>query len=250
MRRPGWLFIMGPALLAVGCGGTSVVPPPPDPADRVVDIAQVGGATQVVAVASLPVLEPHELCEDYSDDVIATFEDANLETAIRAALSADEQEDLTCGLVSGLTELNARGRGRIQTKSIVGIQNLRSLTNLHLGRNSIGGSITDIGALSGLTGLTYVDLSSNSITDISALSGLASLTALGLYGNSITDITALGRLTSLSNVRLSSNPGLTNIQPLLDRAGIEEVSLLGTNVSCEDVALLERTGVIVFSACQ
>ena len=50
-----------------------------------------------------PVLQPSELCSDYPDHAIATFEDATLEAAIRAALSVSAQDDLTCGLVSGLT---------------------------------------------------------------------------------------------------------------------------------------------------
>ena len=82
-----------------------------------------------------------------------------------------------------------------------------------------------------------------------SLSGLTSLRELGLTNNSITDISSLGGLTSLTSLRLSGNPGLSDIQPLLDNASLEEVSLLGTKVSCADVALLKRNGVFVFSAC-
>ena len=57
-----------------------------------------------------------------------------LEAAIRAALSVGAQEDLTCGVVSGLTTLVAQFAG---ITSLVGIQNLTGLTNLHLDSNSI-----------------------------------------------------------------------------------------------------------------
>ena len=134
-------------------------------------------------------LQPSELCSDYPAAAIATFEDANLEAAVRGALSVGAQDDLTCGLVSGLTNLTARDAG---INSLVGIQNLTSLTDLDLWPNSI----SDISSLSGLTSLTTLDLGVNSITDISALSGLTSLEVLYLNRNSITDIGVLRGLTS------------------------------------------------------
>ena len=60
------------------------------------------------------VLGPDELCSDYHDSAIATFADADLAAAVGAALSVSEREDLTCGLVSGLTALSASGPGPIR----------------------------------------------------------------------------------------------------------------------------------------
>ena len=110
------------------------------------------------------VLQPSELCSDHSDAAIATFEDADLEAAVRRALSIGAREDLTCGLVSGLTGLAASGPGPVRTvtgsprfppatalfESLAGIQNLTGLTSLTLNNKSI----TDISALRGLTNLT------------------------------------------------------------------------------------------------
>ena len=96
------------------------------------------------------------------------FADANLEAAIRAELGIGAQDDLTCDLLSGVTNLDARSQG---IASLMGIENLLSLTTLTL----IDHSITDISALSGLTSLTRLNLEENSITDISALSGLTNL---------------------------------------------------------------------------
>ena len=168
------LLIVGSLLLPLGCGGPSSPPSPPGPNGN--DDAPL-------------VLQPRELCSDHTGYVIATFEDANLEAAIRAALEVGAEEDLTCGLISGLTALNADTVG---IESLVGMQNLTSLTSLRLGSNSI----TDISVLSGLTSLTYLYLDSNSITDISALSGLTSLTGLGLPNNQITDISVLSGRSS------------------------------------------------------
>ncbi len=235
------LLIVGSLLLPLGCDG------PPGPAVR---------------------LEPGEFCSDNSDAAIATFESANLETAIRAALSVGAQEPLTCGLISGLTRLVGSFAGPIT--SLLGIQNLTSLTNLDLGFNPISDisalsgltsltelylrrdSISDISALSGLTSLIFLVLNDNSITDISVLSGLTSLTCLGLSDNLITDISALSGLTSQTFLSLSDNPTLTDIQPLLDNTGLgagDEVPLLSTSVSCTDVAALKAKGVTVNSGC-
>ncbi len=195
------------------------------------------------------VLRPGEFCSGQPGAAVATFEDARLEAAIRARLSLDAGRDLTCSLVSGLTDLTAQNAG---IESLVGIQNLTGLTDLELNTNSI----TDISPLSGLTSLTELGLDNNSITDISPLSGLTSLRWLTLWYNSITDISALSGLTKLGGplraLTLSSNPDLSNIQPLLDNTGLgagDTVVLNNTNVSCADVAALEAKGVTVVSDC-
>ena len=231
------LLIIGSLLLPLGCGGPTG-------------------------------LEPSEFCSA-SDAAIATFEDANLEAAIRAALSVGAQEPLTCGLISGLTVLDASFPAGIIT-SLVGIQNLTSLRDLELSVNSITdisalsgltslktlglayNSITDISPLSGLTSLRTLSLYDNSISDISALSGLTSLQELSLDNNSITDISVLSGLTSLVGLGLNNNPNLTDIQPLLDNTGLgadDQVNLESTSVSCTDVAALQAKGVTVESDC-
>lgn len=171
--------------------------------------------------AQASVLHPTELCRDHADASIVTFEAALLEARVRESLRLDEQDDLTCDLVSDLTALNVRPAG---IESLAGIQNLSGLTALYVR----GTSITDVSALSGLERLTYLNLNRNSITDVSALS----------------------ELTALTELRLSSNPGFSNIEPLLDHREIDSVSLLDTRVSCANVARLQSNGLFVFSACQ
>ena len=92
----------------------------------------------------------------------------------------------------------------------------------------------------------------NSITDIGALSGLTSLTSLSLPVNGITDVSSLSGLTSLRFLNLRFNPNLTDIQPLLNNSGLgsgDNVLLAGTSVSCADVAALEAKGLLVNSDC-
>jgi len=182
-------------------------------------------------------VRPYVLCSDQYDAAIATFEDTNLEARIRDAVIAFEDSKpgarltstrgfgaLTCGLLSGLTTLDASSAG---VPSLAGIQNL--------------------------TGLMGLRLADNSIADIRALRGLSGLRSLYLQDNPVTDIRALSGLTSLTVLNLTSIPSLSDIQPLLNNPGLGEgdlVLLNETNVSCADVALLEAKGVTVESDCE
>ena len=115
--------------------------------------------TAAVTVDAEVVLQPNQFCGDFSAAAIATFEDTTLAAAIRAELSVGAQAPLTCGLISGLTELYADD---VAIASLVGVQNLTSLTVLDLSNNSI----SSLGALSELTSLT----DSSSATTRSAIS--------------------------------------------------------------------------------
>jgi Leucine-rich repeat (LRR) protein len=234
-----------------------------------VQVASGDGQTdtqqKTITVATTPILQPNELCSDYPDSAIATFEDANLETAIRSALSVGVQEDLTCVLIVGLTDLDAES---LEIGSLVGIQNLTSLTHVNFRSNSISdisalsgltnlidldlryNSISDISALSGLTSLTYLNLFANSITDIGPLSGLTSLWWLSLQANSISDISALGGLTSLTSLNLHGNSihdinvlsGLTGLTGLhLASNSISDISALGGLTSLTDLRLWDNS---------
>ena len=214
-----------------------------------VEVASGDGKTaqqaRSITVSEALVLQPGDLCSDHPASSIATFGDANLEAALRNGLGIGVQGDLTCALISGLRGLVSPSLGIV---SLVGIQNLTGLTGLDLQNNSI----SDLSALSGLTSLTALELANNSIGDISALGGLTSLTFVGLDFNSISDIGALTGLTSLTGLGLRSNPNLSDIQPLLDNAGLgtgDIVDLSDTSVSCADVAALQAKGVSVFSDC-
>ena len=112
-------LIIGSLLLPLGCGGPSSPPSPPGPSGN---------------DDTLLVLQPTELCSDQADAAIATFEDANLEARVRAALCLGEHDDLTCRWVSALTGLGARSLG---STSLVGLKKLTCLTVLDVYRNSI-----------------------------------------------------------------------------------------------------------------
>ena len=92
---------------------------------------------------SRQVLQPTENCADYSASAIVTFADSDLEEVVRAALSVGAQEDLSCGLVSQMTQMSVgsdaervvyggtlRPSPSHPFESLEGIQNLTNLTNL------------------------------------------------------------------------------------------------------------------------
>ena len=54
---------------------------------------------------SRQVLEPSDNCTHQSATAIVTFADSDLEEVVRAALSVEAEEDLTCGKVAELTQL-------------------------------------------------------------------------------------------------------------------------------------------------
>ena len=235
-------------------GEVSGIPTTDETRNFTVEVSSGDGqtATQELTIAVRAVLRPDESCGDFPDEAIATFEDARLEEAARFELFGyGTAGDITCGLLSGVTEFWARLRG---VTSLVGIQNLTRVTALHLDSNAItdvgplgalaslerlsiySNSITDIGVLSGLDNLRDLSLHSNSITDISPLRGLTSLTHVNLGANSITDIGPLSGLPNLMVLYLGTNP-LTDISPLngltslsvlsLERGSITDVTLSG-----------------------
>jgi hypothetical protein len=113
------------------------------------------------------------------------FADTNLKAAVEAALGIT---DPTPTDMLGLTYLNAGGKAIVELTG----EYATNLTYLNLGYNQI----SDISALTSLTGLTNLQLQVNQISNISPLSGLTSLTYLSLHGpNQISDISVLANLT-------------------------------------------------------
>ena len=230
-----------------------------------VALLEAKGVTVTFDCVGPLVIQPSELCTENPRSAIATFEDANLEAAVRAALGVGAQDALTCNLVSGLTALDANSAG---ITSLVGTQNLTSLTTLVLHHNSvsdlsplsgltsltdidlISNVISDISALSGLTSLTWLELSENAVSDLSPLSGLTSLTSLFLHGNSVNDLSLLSGLTSLRNVGFDNNSisdisalsGLTGLTSLfLGRNSITDISALSGLTSLTWLTLYDNS---------
>ena len=171
-------------------------------------------------------------------DGVVTFPDANLEAAIRDAISKPAG-DIYQSDLEALTTLDASSRG---ITNIAGLEYCGSLEELDLYQNQI----SDISLLSGLTNLQELWLQWNQISDISPLSGLTNLEKLYLYNNQISDISPLSSLTNLETLYLEGNEvgdigplsGLTNLQELwLQWNQISDISPLSGLTNLEKLYL-------------
>ena len=137
--------------------------------------------------------------------------DADLRKAINKALGANRAATATVteAEMKTLTSLGSADSWIYVGSDLTGLEKATNLTTLDL-----FGSFTDISAVSGLTNLTSLSLSSRSLTDISSVSGLTNLTSLTLSNNadiSFTDISAVSGLTNLTTLQLFGNSSLTDI---------------------------------------
>ncbi len=164
----------------------------------------VGESTASVEVTATPV-----------DILISSlsFADANLDTCVKASSAT---------YVRQLSILNCTSQS---ITSLVGIENLTSLTRLGLSSNSI----SDVTPLAGLTSLTYLSLYSNSIMDVTPLAGLTSLTHLSLSSNSISDVTPLAGLTSLTILDLGYN-SISDVTPLAGLTSLTSLWFSNNNI--------------------
>ena len=106
-----------------------------------------------------------------------------------------------------LTELEARDAGILD---LTGLEHATGLTRLHLGQELGGWSWEN----------------SNDISDLSPLSGLTSLTWLNLSGNPVSDLTPLSRLTGLSSLNLQGCPIFDeSLSPLASLTGLTDLYL-------------------------
>jgi hypothetical protein len=160
--------------------------------------------------------------------------------------------------LSGLTKLRElwiHGHAITNLDALAGMTDLKRL-------NAYNNAISDISGLAGLPSIEILTLDSNEIADLSPLGGLATLYGVLLRDNAVTDLTGVEDLPGLREIRLDANPGLSNIQALLDNPGFggpyppppdydghDMAGLTSTGVSCADVALLEAKDVLVDSDC-
>jgi len=169
--------------------------------------------------------EPPELIPE-SEEV--TFADANLEAAVREALSIPEGPIYTHDL-EGLTSLTADGKG---ISDLGGLEYATGLTELYLWNNEI----SDISPLADLTGLQRLYLNTNQIVVILPLAGLTSLTHLNLAANQIDDISPLASLTGLERLYLNTNQ-ISEISPVAGLTSLTYINIGANQIA--DISVLE-----------
>lgn len=185
-------------------------------------IASAGAFADTASVTVQP-QTGFDVCSDPSPSSVATFEDENLEGAVRSVLELGPQDPLTCETVSGIATLAATGLG---IESLEGVQNLTGLTALFVDDNSI----SDLSPLSGLSGLTWISVGENQISDLGPLAGLTNLTRARLSSNAITDLEPLSGLVQLEDVRLFQN-AVQDIGALSGLTELDTLQITGNQVS-------------------
>ena len=142
---------------------------------------------------------------DSTQSATVSFDDANLERAVREALDRP-QGTLTTADLDSLTVLDASDR---DIQSLVGLEHATALRELYLRRNEI----TDVQPLASLTNLQSLSLWGNEIADVQPLASLTNLRKLSLWGNEIADVQPLASLTNLQWLQLGDNE-IADVSPL------------------------------------
>ena len=151
-------------------------------------------------------------------------------------LSINENAITDLGPVSGMNALwyLHAPRNMISDLSAVTWSNLTSLESLSLSEQQGERKISDVGPLSTLPSITWLDLSCNDIDNVAPLGSLSTLSYLGLVDNAVADFSGLSGLSSLESLALSGN-AITDMSPVADMTGL-------TNLRIMDNALTQIAG--------
>ncbi|MCC5919232.1 MAG: leucine-rich repeat domain-containing protein [Cyclobacteriaceae bacterium] len=148
-----------------------------------------------------------------------TFDDANLEAAIRTILDIDADEDITNAMLESITEIEARDA-----------------------------DIVLLGGIEKCINLEVLDLRDNPVSDISKIAELTKLTFVNFRETEVADISALQNLNDLEYVNLNRAGGVTDVTSLIGKNKLYYLNLRDASLSdaqfsavYEDLVLLEET---------
>ncbi len=132
---------------------------------------------------------------------VVTVPDARLRAVLEASLGLAEGASIPAVALARLTVLEAPDASIVE---LTGLELATGLTRLDLGSGpgkwpwENSNAISDLAPLSGLTGLTELNLQGNPLSEVSALSGLTRLTDLYLALTPLSDVSSLSGLTGLT----------------------------------------------------
>ncbi len=153
--------------------------------------------------------------DDPADEV--TVPDAALRAVLEDSLGLSSGDSITASSLAKLIVLEAPDLGIVD---LTGLEHATGLTRLDLGPGAITrdpwtntngdpwtntNAVSDLSPLSGLTGLTWLDLAGNSVEDVTPLSGLVNLRSLNVEVNRISDLRSLSGLTRLRELHMGYN---------------------------------------------
>jgi len=156
----------------------------------------------------------------------------DLEKFYQITLNPKEKDEISYWDNPNTYQLNEKGEviglnlRENKISDLRALSGLTGLTILVLDDNQI----SDLRALSGLTGLTILELNDNQISDLSALSGLTGLTELWLNNNQISDLSALSGLTGLTMLEVRNNK-ISDLSALSGLTGLTTLRLSGNQIS-------------------
>lgn len=195
----------------------------------------------------------------YADNRAVTFEDKNLENAIKEFFRENYYD-----YYDGTGTLTKEIMGQIDTiviqedkgiTSLVGLEQAKNLEVLWIQNNNIqdlsplrgltklnsltlsNNSIESINALKDLNELQTLYIDNNNITDIGALKELNKLETLVISNNNISDISALEGKTELKSFESYGNSGIKDISSLKDSLKLEFLIIVGSKI--KDISVLE-----------
>lgn len=176
-------------------------------------------------------------------DVVVTFADARLDSAVREFV-AKPTGDLLRSDLMGFENFYANYAG------ISGLSGIEVWTSLR-GVSFAGNAVTNLTPLAALQRLEFLGLTDNGIVDISALSSIPNLEVIQLRSNSVAELTPLAGLARLHLLDLTQNQ-IVELAPLAvnpDLAAGDTVWVGGNPLSPQSISVdgpaLQARGVVV-----
>ncbi|GAK02581.1 Rab family protein [Geomicrobium sp. JCM 19037] len=151
-----------------------------------------------------------------------TFDDPNLEHAVREELQLPDGEPITHDHVQATTTLDLSNQ---QISNVTGLGVFNRLTALDLSENNIE-NLSPLGDLERLDTLT---LTGNRITDLEPIAGLSTLTSLNVRENHIETLEPISELIHLTELNIRENR-IESLHPLLAMEQLEDLNARYNNI--------------------
>ncbi|KAJ3379131.1 hypothetical protein HDU84_006999 [Entophlyctis sp. JEL0112] len=195
------------------------------------------GLDSVSKITSLPCLKNLDISWTPVNDIVNVSFASQLERLSLSLLPIDNIE-----AISNLFSLVDLDVSFAQIESIYPIQNLVNLRRV----NFSGTLVQDLLPLRRLTSLRHLYLYETPVYDISSISKLTKLKSLGLSGSGVQNIGVVSALHRLSDIGIS-NTKVSDIAPLLSIGSLENVFVIGVDLSPAVTRELEKRSIKIWN---
>ena len=163
------------------CGGLGYVTMKAYQSDEQIKVICTGGCENGVCTACAQPVKAY------------TFQDRNVEKAVRAVLGKQDGQAVTLEEIQTITELDLSGAG---VKRLSDVCRMVALQELNLSDNNL----KNLPPLDTLTELRTLNLSGNRLTNFACLKKLSKLETLDITGNLVRDRSVINALPALQNL--------------------------------------------------